>query len=350
MRNAQLHNRFAAAQEERQLVAGGVGLWNHVIASQKPRGVTLVELLVVITIILVIAAATLPRIKPNVDNQRIRESARMIHTYLSSARNQAISTGRPVGVMIERLGNTDISGKLILAESGCSTMLSQTEVPLPYAGGSANSFAGVNVQASMINAAMPNDFEPTLIKPGDQIQFGFQGPWYPIQSVTTTSGSTTLTASIPPNTRHPWDTNSATARVYVTYKILRQPSKSAVAPLQLPSPAVVDLTQSGIDGVSSWGIGSKPVMIVFSANGSVEGIYYEGVASKPTKMLCLLVGRRERVVNGAAFADAQGLNNLSDLNDRWVGINPATGLISTAEITVGDPKLLLRTGDSMGGK
>ena len=96
-------------------------------------GMTLVELLVVLVIILLVAAATIPRLQPEMDRSRIREAARSIQLYLSSARNQAIATGRPCGVMIERLP----------AQNGCSMSLTQVESPVPYGGDTITSLATV---------------------------------------------------------------------------------------------------------------------------------------------------------------------------------------------------------------
>ena len=53
---------------------------------------TLVELLVVVAIVVMLAAATIPRLKPNIDKARVREAARSIQLYLSSARNRPSPT------------------------------------------------------------------------------------------------------------------------------------------------------------------------------------------------------------------------------------------------------------------
>ncbi len=117
------------AAESRQLVLparqAGRGL--------SRRAMTLIELLVVLTIIMLLAAATIPRLKPEVERSRVREAARAIQLYLSSARNQAMATGRPCGVMIERLA----------AENGCSMHLVQVETPPLYSGDTDNATATV---------------------------------------------------------------------------------------------------------------------------------------------------------------------------------------------------------------
>ena len=89
-----------------------------------PRGVTLVELLVVITIMMLLAAFVLPKFQLNSKTRKIREAARMINVYFGVARNRAVETGRPCGVMFQRLANQP---------SGAATLF-QVEVPPPYAG------------------------------------------------------------------------------------------------------------------------------------------------------------------------------------------------------------------------
>jgi type II secretory pathway pseudopilin PulG len=81
------------------------GLANSPIrgARQKRRGVTLLELLIVILIIMMITAFAIPVVVPAIQGRRVREGARMFSTFLNSARNRAIETGRPSGVWIERM-------------------------------------------------------------------------------------------------------------------------------------------------------------------------------------------------------------------------------------------------------
>jgi type II secretory pathway pseudopilin PulG len=69
----------------------------------KRRGVTLIELLIVILIIMMITAFSIPVIAPAIQGRRVREGARMFSTFLNAARNRAIETKRPAGVWLERM-------------------------------------------------------------------------------------------------------------------------------------------------------------------------------------------------------------------------------------------------------
>ncbi|MGQ9823348.1 MAG: pilus assembly FimT family protein, partial [Thermogutta sp.] len=66
-------------------------------------GLTLLELLVVITIMLILLAVMLPRLRPMMEQRRMREAARTVSVFFGAARSRAMETGRPVGVAIERL-------------------------------------------------------------------------------------------------------------------------------------------------------------------------------------------------------------------------------------------------------
>jgi prepilin-type N-terminal cleavage/methylation domain-containing protein len=88
------------------------------------RGVTLIELLIVITIIVLIAAIAIPTMGPVLKRRRIREAARSVNVYIGGARIRAMEGQRPVGVMFER----DSS------RPDASIVLRQVEVPEPYSG------------------------------------------------------------------------------------------------------------------------------------------------------------------------------------------------------------------------
>src|SRR4051794_27315626 len=92
------------------------------------RGVTLLEILIVLTIMLMITGATLPVMLPALQNRRMREGSRLVSTFISGARSRAIEAGRPVGVMFERLNGLPMAAQV-----------SYVEIPPPYNGDSLNS-------------------------------------------------------------------------------------------------------------------------------------------------------------------------------------------------------------------
>ncbi len=296
-------------------------------------GMTLVELLVVLAIVLLLAAATIPRLKPEIDRSRIREAARSIQLYLSSARNQAIATGHSCGVQIERLA----------AENGCSMALTQVESPVRYGGDTLNSIATVAPSQGPISGyaycKIALSSPPSVpLYPGDQIQIGYQGFWITLATQNTTNPSTGAITSSPligyVDITHgetpPWTIQQISG----PYSIIRWPTKSVASPLQLPSPACIDLTWSGVDQVLpadplTWPIANTPVTIMFAPNGSVDQIYatvggtYS--AKRATSAIYLLVGRRDEVINPLDATNTT--SNIYDLTSLWVAINAQTGMI-----------------------
>ena len=74
----------------------------HRTARHLANAFTLIEMLIVITITMLLVAASLTTMRPALESRRTREAARAIEVYLSSARNRAMETGRPCGVMLYR--------------------------------------------------------------------------------------------------------------------------------------------------------------------------------------------------------------------------------------------------------
>lgn len=69
--------------------------------NQRPgRGFTLVELLVVLFIVGLVSAATLPIIIPTLNQRQVQEGSRILQQALINARFTAMSTGKPAGVRL----------------------------------------------------------------------------------------------------------------------------------------------------------------------------------------------------------------------------------------------------------
>ncbi len=320
------------------------------------RGLTLIELLIVIGVLVALVAVAAPNLRPAVESRRMREAARQVSTYFSSARSRAIELNRPCGVMIERFAGDPRVGMV----------LHQVETPPPYAGESLGAVCSVRLTgySALNQATVAVQFAPSiglnLVYPGDLIQFNGQGPYFTITGVDG-SGGASLTAVLDLSTGLwvPW---SNTPSLPMPYKILRQPQKSAAAPLQIPAPVVIDFEASGNElpaySFAPSGSGdTSPVYVIFGANGGLERYYVHGAARPGIMPAYFLLGRRDRVP--AAQAEG-GVANFQDFENFWIGITPQ-GMIVTEQVgiaegnTSGRPQSIdesrefVRSGRSKGG-
>jgi prepilin-type N-terminal cleavage/methylation domain-containing protein len=238
------------------------------------RGFTLMELLVVITIMVILTAAMIPVMSVASDARRLREGARLVSTMLASAQSRAISSGRSVGVLFQPMKNNPYA---------CMEMY-MVESPQPYSGDASGyraaidssrgtvtlndgtitggkfgrpTFSGVFMADKNDSSNPPNQ---TLIRPGDLIQFNYRGQmyvlnfgdntpyamsndrntsdspnWQCILTITPTDPS----ASLPPST--------PAGSTGVPFTIFRQPVKTFDPPAQLSDGVAVDWFFSGVN-------------------------------------------------------------------------------------------------------
>jgi prepilin-type N-terminal cleavage/methylation domain-containing protein len=292
------------------------------------RGVTLTELLVVMSIIMILIAAAAPKLRPALEARRTREAARALNAYFGSARNAAMSTGRACGVRIDRfVASGGTSG------SPFAMNLCQVSVPPSYGGDTTTSAATISVSGNTITATFTTGAYsiPANQLTGGQFQFNNQGPLYNITGNAALSLTCTADTSLGQLLQTSWPTGG------VPYRIFRPPMKNAAAPLALPNSVAIDLQYSGVDnGATTWGTastwanGSQPVTVMFSPNGNVDRIIDDNGSYPVLGTIYFLVGKRELVEN---FPNTLP-NNGTDLNNQWIAINPQTGLVTTAEMAV----------------
>jgi type II secretory pathway pseudopilin PulG len=373
--------------------------WRHAT-----RGVTVLELLIVMTILLMITAATIPFVTPAVQNRRMRESSRLVSTYVSAARSRAIETGRSVGVLFQRFNSLPLA-----------YTLSYVEMPPPYAGESASATASVTLNGmNQLRADMGilANFNPAMLRVGDQIQFNFQGPRYTITGPDTgttqdgtidsppdSSTATILELALPAGiTRMPWNNTPA----LVSYQIFRQPVGSPLPPLQLPEGICVDLFSSGIGSGGTFPIvpagltpadwTTKPPLtfdpiVMFGPGGGLEWIYVASNRTdsaepvRPTGPVYFLIGRRDLMAD-VSKASPQVDENVFDprdprlsppptsstppptyayLENFWITVSPQTGLVTVTQMSrnpnqpnqpwsIADARLNAITGQQQGGR
>jgi type II secretory pathway pseudopilin PulG len=384
-------------------------------------GVTLVELLVVISIMLFLTAIAVPTMKPAMENRQIRDTARAINVFLASARVRAMEAGQPVGILIRRARNNDsrseANSTLAMETSNlhAGTILEHIELPPPYSGETRNAqmvlsrgFIDQNsngawdpgepftnvfhvMQYNPIPNVIADVIAPHMVRPGDLIQFNYQGAWYTIGqpegsgSLDTLgffdinpSGTpahqfqATMTISWPLGYTPPW---TAQASLPMPFTILRQPditpsqdrlfaNRGAVAPLRLPPSVCVDLQCSGTMSrplllsamdinTAVVGVQSPDPVLVFSPNGSLARLYAHGTGMLLTEPLYLMVGRRDRVFDRPVGPGQDGVSgslddhpaidpnpimpddrkpNWEDPNNLWAVIQAQSGIVKTADM------------------
>ena len=357
MRRITLHHRMARMASSAAVARG----------SGNRRAVTLVELLVIISIMVLLTAVAVPAMRPALEGRRAREAARAVNMYLGSARNRAIETGRPCGVMIQRFAGLP----------QCAMELDQVEVPPPYGGDEITSVANVYIDPTnnaIYAVLFPAISDLTLVASG-LVQFDYQGPLYSINGATSQAFTLTdennqrqqcpcilLTLGLSQAQLLPWAstqpqyTPKRAPSLWKPYKIYRQPVKSHATPLQLPAGTVLDLDWSGFGNTSfspidfdtnTPGIQDWPVTVMFSPNGALYQVFHSYMYTDPTtnvttpkygptnvtEPIYLLIGKRERCL-GPGVPPQDGRYNWQDLTNLWVTINPQTGLVTTAEVAM----------------
>lgn len=342
-------------------------------------GMTLVELLVVTSIILIVVVMSVPIFKPMLESRKQSNAAQTLSTYLNVARIRASETGRSCGVMFERYtdNNYQDGDDTVYPNNDTCLVIRQVEVPAPYCGSVEGLRVGVDDSGRITFYKWNNtqygsagsdedEFWNAMVETGDKIQFNGQGAYHELTSAKCTNGSG---PRIDTSTR--FRTYSANAPA--TFKVLRAPKPTLAAPIGFPTGIIVDLEYSGIndgdfqtasDGtVSPIERGSDfrpdgpatqdPVFIMFSPSGSVESYRCGGNATSPNGPIHFLIGKWERAgsywtkdsnnvwertINPAEIEDRWAgddgivVRNYMDMSNYWVTVHPRTGMVSTNEV------------------
>jgi len=362
--------------------------WPLATTSPRPQrsAFTLIEMLIVITIMLMLTVSAMVLFGPAMEDRGVREAARMVTAYMNSARNRAMETGRPCGVVFHRVAGAP----------GCADVLDQCEVPPSYGGVSSTStaaiiwntvtntgmaifFAAPDRNGSNLESMYSASSTTNPVMPNDQIQFNCQGPIYTITAFTGASTATIRLADQSASQQVPWapawgtqglgshswpSPNDATLPVasFVPYRVFRAATNNmariAAGSLQLPAGTVVDLLWSGVNAAAggasafAWADNSADVQMLFTPDGSVYSVTLTNDASSShyngpvVQSVFFLIGKRERmplapdqnkrIVGTTSTADDQ-LPNVRDLKNLWVVINPQTGLITSDVVAVVPP-------------
>jgi type II secretory pathway pseudopilin PulG len=316
---------------------------NRQLRQQSTHAMTMIELLVVITIIMVLTAVMIPTIRYQYRNRALREAERQLIAFIGSAQARALQLGRPVGIWIDRFSDSETptganyTGANYAVATNYAVAIYLAEIPRPYTGETRNERVKVSlnqttntIELTFNNNTLAGD---RLIKRGDffKIQFAHHGPYYAAEKKL--DGVYILLPDLKFG-RIP----TADFSTGVPYKIQRKPKKSFLPPLRLPAGAVIDLSVSGMRAGGSEfsttnATGTKPVIIMFQSDGSIDRVRYNGPGERPLGWVHLLIGRQNQVWPTSQFLDAETeKGNIMDMRNRWVSINHRTGSITSEQI------------------
>ncbi len=326
----------------------------HRHSHRRLQGMTLVEILVVISIITFLAAIMVPSVKYQYRNRSVVESERQLQAFIGAAQSRAQQLGRPVGVWIERfskeapapiVGANAALNPVLPVGANYAVSIYQAEVPRPYSGDLRDSRVRITTNGSdwIINfppaSSLRNPNNP-LIRPGERfkIQLDHRGAFHEAIRLATPSVpgaaeyvlllDTVVTGGQIPKAALPDGSG-------VPYTVHRRPVRSFVAPLRLPQGAVIDLSVSGMgpggyEFNSTLAAAQRPVVVMFQPDGSVGDVYFDGVVDRPLGWIHFLVGRQEQVFPTTPLLDTETETaNLMNTANRWVSINHRTGSITS---------------------
>jgi type II secretory pathway pseudopilin PulG len=355
-------------------------------------GLTLIELLVTIVIMVTVLAGVLPLVSPNNNSRKIREASRQLNTLLAQAQAHAARDGRPVGVAFRESG---VPGSL----SGMALEAYLIAEPPPFAGFSEYSRVTVMDDPDGLTYGSEGTgnqtgnggelFEATLRgRKLWNLQFTLYGQEDPVPprmirigDALEVAGNYFIVIDDPdadskPNQVDP-DTGYVVPAVELRavwlnsngqqlspgpkpYSFQRQPINTADQALQFPRGIGIDLEASGADGFgvpnSLDNFGATTIGVMFSPNGSLRALYRNDARMDGVEQVYLLLGLAENgngsaldtadydfkgnpAADDADLAARRGRVNWLNPDSRWVSVNRA-GRIITAENNVSfDPRL-----------
>lgn len=311
------------------------------------RGVTLVELLVVLSIMTFLTAMLIPRIRMINKDRGIRESSRVLASAFAKVSSRAIDE-QVAGFLLERNPNfVDANGVTF----GTTTMYTLRAIP-PYGGdepydpGSTNGAVVSNTAGIFmtVDIPLPLEYTPTnpLVQINDHIRLNYSSVRYRIANVqqvpsasgprlelTLLLGEPTVGVQVLPGLE-----NSPTG-TSVPFLIYRKPRKLESSRIDLPAGYVIDLRFSGpvdrrpvatntgtlFNEVTPAG---DSIELMFDEHGAVERFYYTDPNATPST-------RVSRVPRDALYFFVVDL----DANESVLPINGPGNMWVTLERTTG---------------
>lgn len=318
------------------------------------RGFTIVELLVVISILAMFFGMIIVGTRPNIDNEVLRAAQQIASTILlTQSRGLGTPTGSAVVIQPE-LQPAASAAPSTPPTKFIASALYNAEVPahLEVSVASGLPVSPTSVQATVdLVALTPGPFPlEEQLKTGFRIQFFAQSPaipvsaWFAFKLAPVSATPTPPQATVPGIVNLSFQDGQTTDNTVWPIPPLSPPgvptggllARIARAPLQgdasliLRRTVAIDLRYSGTgdDPAADWGslAGAGAIAIVFDPVGSLD-VLVRGLDAppvlvrQPVEPVYLLVAARRDIDNDSALAEARS---------RWVAIQPHTGRVTVS--------------------
>ena len=330
----------------------------------KRTAFTLVELLVVISIILILVAILIPNLRMITKERNIREAGRVVAALFAQASDRAVSDGVS-GVVLLPNPNflIESNGDGVLTEDdfqyAVTSMALLRRVP-NYTGDAAGSLAGlpptpaVAGEPVIVRINMPiEQTDLNLIAPGDSISFSSNSVNYAINEVDPDDTGFFLDLTLAFE-RPDENSNSQLSRRNqlpdptgllesnggsgVPFVVRRAPRILESSTLELPAGHIVDLRFSGFTAVDTAApnypsrvfepnpatvSANLPIALLFDETGALDRMGQNDVFGSniviPQSPLYLFVAEAESTVTG---------NPLSEATNLWVSVSNGAGTVN----------------------
>ena len=313
---------------------------------------TLVELLVVISIMVTLVAVSIPVFKPMLESQRAAGAARVVAGTLQRVRVKAMQDQRVYGLEFIRFeeGNAPNVSIQMRLQRERTAFVTPEALRVVVIKGTIHVCALIDEidgsgdptgkriwtwDTGNTDVATNRTTWQANVQGGYQIQLGRQGRIYELAS------AYKLAAPYDQLTLPDMELASgANEADWAVEAIVTRPPLPAFAPqVVLPRGTVVDLAFSGT--TSELFAGAAPVAVMFSPAGYVDGIMSgsNNDVKKTNEMVYFCVGEWERQslnAQGDTYAE-DGLNNLLTTSNYWVTVHPRSGQVRVTQFAAASP-------------
>jgi len=345
-------------------------------------GMTLVELLVVVSILVLLSAVVLPNLAGREGGRAVQLASANVSAQFAKAQSVAISRKGSYGIWLKPLPNNT---------AACVDLYS-SDVPDPYRGDWFEAKFTVAPSPSWTSAmlvATPAGCAASLATPafgnfanaGNLIQFNEAGPRYDFRLTPTGTFVVLRPAANQTSGNSTWPAPPPAAHRFAIYRL---PTRTG-QPLTLAQGVAIDMAWSGVatqrfgtavlggDGSTTLTTGDDwtfdpayqiasvvgspaTVVAMYDAAGALAEMCYIANATSasttrffPQGPIYLLVGRVDRCglpYNSAPTDDNPGAN-WQYRNSRWIAIDPRTGIVKVAEPLVGSTVITARESQAL---